>query len=321
MVGANNSNNWILSINYSIKQNNRMQSNSITIKQLRAFVATTEAKSFVDACAVLHLSQPALSAAIKNLEEQVGGKLLARTTRTLSLTPEGESFLPAARQILADWDEAFDDLGELFALRRGKLSIAAMPSYASNLLAAELVKFRSAHPNVKIVLHDVVAESVVDMVRNGQVEIGLTFWPGDDKDLEFTPLFDDRFQVALPPDNTLTNQSTVRWQHLEQHPLILLQLPSSIRRQIDKVIEERQLNMSVEVEAHQLSTIGRLVANGLGVSIVPDLCKLQMQEMGAVCRPLVAPTTSRRVGLVTRKRYPLSSAGAALAALIIPITQ
>ena len=89
---------------------------NITLKQLRTFITIAQSKSFAEASEILHLSQPALSISIKNLEETVGGKLLARSTRTLSLTPEGQIFLPTAKRLLADFDDAFIELAELFSL-------------------------------------------------------------------------------------------------------------------------------------------------------------------------------------------------------------
>lgn len=78
----------------------------MTVKQLRAFLAVAQSLSFAQACERLHLSQPALSLAIKNLEQSLGGQLLVRTTRSVALTPEGETLLPIAVRLLADWDNA-----------------------------------------------------------------------------------------------------------------------------------------------------------------------------------------------------------------------
>ena len=142
----------------------------VTVKQLRAFVAVAQTQSFAEACGLVHLSQPALSITIKNLESTVGGALLARSTRTLALTPEGETFLPVAKRLLAQWDGAFRDLDDLFKLKRGKLSVAAMPSFASHSLPQILQGFRQQHGHINVTIHDVVAEEVVSMVRSGQVE-------------------------------------------------------------------------------------------------------------------------------------------------------
>jgi LysR family carnitine catabolism transcriptional activator len=128
------------------------------IKQLKVFVAVAPARNFAEAGSRVHLSQPALSIAIKNLEEIVGGRLLVRTTRSLALTPEGEAFYPVAQRLLADWDNAFTDINNLFSMRRGKLSIAAMPLFASSLLPDTLAHHRNEPPNIDIAMQDVVAK-------------------------------------------------------------------------------------------------------------------------------------------------------------------
>ena len=97
----------------------------MTVKQLRAFLAVAQSLSFAQACERLHLSQPALSLAIKNLEQSLGGQLLVRTTRSVALTPEGETLLPIAVRLLADWDNAEDLLRQHFTLQMGKVAVAA----------------------------------------------------------------------------------------------------------------------------------------------------------------------------------------------------
>ena len=142
------------------------QPSHVTLKQVRAFVAVVQSSSFAEAATLIHLSQPALSSAISVLETAVGGRLLTRTTRTFALTPEGESFYPVALSLLADWDGALDNLHNRFALREGKISIAAMPSFAGNQLPIAIRNFKDAYPAVKITLNDVIAEEVVAMVRS-----------------------------------------------------------------------------------------------------------------------------------------------------------
>lgn len=285
---------------------------NISIKQLKAFVAVAETHSFIEACGRINLSQPALSISIKNLEAEIGGKLLARSTRTLALTPEGEEFLPVATRLLADWGDALEDLNNLFTLQRGRLSVAAMPSFASTELPKTLVEFRNLHPGVNITVHDVIAENVVEMVREGRVEVGITFEPPSSKDLEFQPLFIDKFVAALPPKHKLLKKKNIEWKILAENPFIALQRPSSIRERMDQNLEEENIKLSVEFEAHQLATIGRMVANGLGVSAVPSLCIEQMKELGVECRALIAPNINRPVGIITRSRYPLSTAAEAM---------
>jgi LysR family carnitine catabolism transcriptional activator len=297
-------------------------SQAVTLKQLRAFVAVAKTASFAEAGSLVNLSQPALSITIKNLEQAVGGKLLVRSTRTLALSPEGQSFLPVARRMIADWDGAFLDLHNMFALKRGKLNMACMPSFAANQLASTLQTFRQAHENINVTVHDVVAEEVVSMVREGKVECGICFDPGNSEDLNFTPLFNDEFVVALPAGHELAHKKKLAAKHIQNEPYISLQAPSSMSALIAQKIEsynsenttkQSLQTLSPSLEAHQLASIGSMVANGLGVSIVPSLCAPLFKQQGAVCIALHQPKISQQVGLLTRRRYALSAAAKSFA--------
>ncbi len=280
---------------------------SVTIRQLRCFAAVARSGSFAEAGSLLHLSQPALSIAVRNLEQEIGGRLLERSTRTVTLTPEGSRFYAVVQRLLADWDRSLEDVRNLFALRRGKLDIAAVPTFASSLLPAVLAQYHRRYPDINVTVHDVITESVVEMVRDGRVELGVTFDPGDAPDLNFTPLFRDRFVTVLPAGHPLLAKKRLKWRDLDGYPYIALQRPSSIRLLIDRSLQARGISMVPAFEAHQLASIGRMVSTGLGVSVVPALSSSQMQEMGAECRPLGEPVITRELGVITRKRQPLSA--------------
>lgn len=290
---------------------------NVTIKQLHAFAALAQSRTFAEACERVHLSQPALSISIKKLEEAVGGKLFTRSTRSLALTPEGEEFYPAVRRLLSDWEQSLQDVHNLFSLRRGKLDIAAMPSFTTSLLPGLLKAFHTRHVDINVTVHDVVAENVVEMVRSGRVELGVTFEPGEASDLEFHSLFRDRFVAVLPAGHPLLEgDSPLRWQDLQKCSYLTLQRPSSMRSLIEDTLEEAGISLSPAFEAHQLVSIGRMVAEGLGVSVIPALSALQMHEMGAEVRALESPPITRQVGVITRKRYALSVAAQAMLGII-----
>lgn len=281
---------------------------NVTLKHLRAFVAISETGSFADASYLVHCSQPALSVAIKNLEAEVGGRLFSRTTRSLTLTPEGRAFLPIAQRLISDWNHALGNLQDQFSLKSGKLSIAAIPSFASDHLPEVLALFKQRFPDVNVSIDDVITEDVVDLVSNARVEIGITFDPGMIKGLDFFPLFEDSFVALLPKGHTLCQADKIPWDMLLENDFIALRNPSSVRALIDEQIHRLKLDVQPVFEAHQLTTIGRLVAQGLGVSIVPSLCARQMEALGAVCCPLTTPNTIRQIGILTRLRTPLSVA-------------
>ncbi|MFP8967710.1 LysR family transcriptional regulator [Pokkaliibacter sp. CJK22405] len=289
----------------------------MTIKQLRAFVAVAETLSFADACERVFLSQPALSLAIKSLEDHAGGRLFRRTTRRLSLTPEGESFFPVAQRLIADWQAAEDELHNRFTLKKGKVAIAAMPSFASNHLPHLLHQFRQKFPDITIEVHDVIAEQVVEMVSKGRVELGLSFEPPTQEALSFVPLFEDAFIALLPPDHALAKQQIITGQSLFAEDFITLQRPSTVRTVIEQQAAQLNLAPRIAFDSHQLSTVGKMVATGLGVSIVPALCQQQMEELGAVCRPLTDPDIRRNVGVITRASISLSAAAEAMRSLVM----
>lgn len=280
---------------------------NITIKQIRAFLAVVEVNSFIEASELLHISQPALSTAIKNLEDTVGGKLLARSTRTLSLTPEGELFLPVAKRLLADFENALIELNELFLLRRGNLSLAAMPSFASTHLPQHLLSFNKDHPAIKVKIHDVIAEDALEMVQTGKVEFAISFDPGTSDDLNFETLFLDKFVAVFPKSHLLMKVNQIGWQHLVKYPFITLKRPSSIRLLMDNILAEQNIFLNVAFETNQLATVVQMVATEIGISVMPSLYKQQIQALNLEFKELSSPVISRRVGIITRRRYALSN--------------
>lgn len=284
----------------------------MTVKQLRAFLAVAQSLSFTQACERLHLSQPALSLAIKGLEETLGGPLLIRSTRSVRLTPEGETLLPLAKRLVADWDNAEELLRQRFTLQLGRVALAAMPSIACNRLPGALRRFRVRFPRVNVTVHDVINEQVIDMVRRQQVELGIAFEPETREGIDFLPLFDDTFVAVLPPDSPMAGAESIGWADLLTHDFITLQRPSMVRILLEQALSRQQTELPVAFESHQLATVGRMVASGLGVSAVPSLCREQMHELGARCVPLIAPRISRTVGIVLSAGQELSIAARAL---------
>jgi LysR family carnitine catabolism transcriptional activator len=289
---------------------------NIPLNQVIAFTTVARSGSFAKAAVQLHLSQPALSIAIKNLEESLGGKLLVRTTRSVAMTPEGKAFYPVARRLLSDWEQSLQDVRNHFSLLRGKLDIAAMPTYATNLLPVVLANFHQQYPDINITVHDVIAESVVEMVRENRCEIGVTFEPDNTPELNFEALYHDKFVAILPNKHPLMSKQQITWQDLLKYPHISLQRPAGTRALIDKALAEDGLTITPAFESHQLVSIGRLVNQGLGLGVVPSTSKAQMLEMGLQCRELVAPVIVHKVGIITRRDHALSAPAQVMQTLI-----
>tara|TARA_R110000796_G_scaffold252001_1_gene384801 strand:- start:47368 stop:48249 length:882 start_codon:yes stop_codon:yes gene_type:complete len=293
----------------------------MTVKQLRAFVIVAQTLSFVQACERLYMSQAALSLSIKALEEGLGGRLFSRTTRSVSLTPEGLALLPMARRLIAEWDNTEDEMRQRFTLRRGRVALAAMPSFAGNRLPVLLKHFRERYPTISVTVHDVINEQVIEMVRNRQVELGIAFEPDNALLMNFRPLYVDQFVAVVPAASELASRDTLYWTDLQAYPFIALQRPSMVRVLLEEYLRGENHKLEVSLESHQLVTIGRMVANGLGVSVVPALCIQQMRELGACCIPLTKPKIEKPIGILSMVDHEFSVAAQAIADILIEFSE
>jgi LysR family carnitine catabolism transcriptional activator len=284
----------------------------MTPRQLQAFVTVAQTLSFVRAGELLHLSAPALSLAIRNLERELGGALFSRSTRQVRLTPEGAELLPQAIQLMGDWASVRERVRQRFTLQRGHVSIAAMPSFAGSMLPAILRDFRGRHPRVEITVHDVVNEQAAEMVATGRVELAFGFEPVGEPAVEFRRLWVERFVAIVPRDAGVAGDA-VRWSQLLELPFITLQRPSSTRRMLEETLAAHGLQLPVALETHQLSTVIQLVAAGLGASVLPSMLARQSEDSGARVLALRSPAISQAVGMMSRREQELSMAASALA--------
>lgn len=286
--------------------------NNITYKQLRAFVEVARTLSYAQAAERMHITQPALSLSIKNLEEMLGGKLFKRSTRTLTLTPEGELFLPDAKRLLQSWQDCLQDVHNLFAMNRGRMTIASMPSFAGSLLPVLLRQFNQQFPSISLSVLDIVMEDVIKSVLNGDSEIGFVFKPDTLSGLEFIPLFMNDFVVVVAKGHALMDCSELSWQQISGQKYVSINRGASIRGWIDLVLQRHDVTLDVVAEAGQLDTIGQLVAAGLGISIVPALCNNQMRAKGLTTIPLLDSGLKKEVGMIRQIRSNLSQPAAEL---------
>ncbi|MCV2885268.1 LysR family transcriptional regulator [Aestuariibacter sp. AA17] len=281
---------------------------SVTYRQVESFVRVAQSSNFAEAAERLHLSQPALSLSLKKLESMLGGKLISRSTRSVRLTPEGKEFLPIALRLLNDWDRAVEDMQSRFSAQQGKLSIAAMPSFAATVLPNILSLFHSHFPNISLSVSDVVMETVFQQVREGRAELGFTFESDRYDGVAFHTLFYDAFTLVVPPNHALDSESVVSWFALQDFPFVAMNRGSTIRGWLDDIFSTKALAVNVVAEANQLATIGQCVKFGLGVSVVPQVCAEQMRQNGLVCIPLKEVWLRKKVGIIRSTHHELSVA-------------
>lgn len=284
---------------------------SVSYRNMLAFIRVAESATFAEAAEKLHLTQPALSSAIKKMEAQMGGKLFSRSTRRIHLTPEGETLLPTAKRLIDEWDETFQDMQNLFAVRQGKLTLAAMPSFAESRLPDILSHYHAQYPNIRLRIVDVVMEEVIDSVLSGRAELGFTFEPEIIDGLVFSPMFDDCFVAVVYQDHPLAGEKSIELQDCFSYPFIAMNRGSAVRKWTEQAAAQHG-NINIIAETGQLGSLGQLIAQGLGISVVPALCRAQMQARGLCCIGINNNPLVKRVGLIRQVRGGMSVAAQAL---------
>jgi len=288
----------------------------ISYKNMRAFVEVALSNTFAEAAQNLFLSQPALSSAIKNMETQLGGKLFVRSTRRVELTPEGKLFLPKVQRVLLDYEGAIDDVKALFQAQQGSLVISAMPSYASGPLPSIISAFTQLYPNITIRVLDVVMEKVIDNVQQQRAELGFVFAPQSMHGMVFEPLMNDKFCVAMPETHPLAKNNHCSLHDILPFPFVAMNRESSIRGWLDEATQKANIRLNTVAEASQLSTIGQLVLSNIGIAIVPQLCKQEMQNKGLICLDFSDFSLNKQIGLIYRQQDNLSVAAQALLGML-----
>jgi len=279
----------------------------LSTRQLRAFIALAEQRSFTRAAALSHLSQPAFSALIRQLEDQLNQRLFDRSTRHVELTTEGRAFEPAARRVLAEFDTALAGAADYAAKRRGRVAIALLPSLAAGWLPAVLADFRARHPLIELDVADVLSEACIERVKTGQSDLAIAAIRADTPELRAEPFCTDRFHLVCPAGHPLAKaKAAPKPKDLLPYPFIHLSRTSSVRQYLDAALRPLQLNTVMEVD--QLATVMGMVRAGLGISIVPELALFHFQQRELVTRVLGWKGLMRRLYLVRRRDRGLSVA-------------
>lgn len=284
----------------------------LTYKQIKAFLILAQSSTFAEAAEKIHLSQPALSTSIKKMEILLGGKLFSRSTRRVLLSQEGKEFVPIAKRLIHDWDTATHDMQELFAMQRGKLTLAAMPSYANSKLPSILQLFKQRWEEINITIKDVVMEEVIALIREGRAEIGFSFESDYMEGLEFYPLLDNPFIAVMSEEHPLASNTQVSWEKLVDYEFVAMNRGSSVRQWIEEFVSKNGYSLNIVTEANQLSTLGELVNHGLGISVVPGICESQFSQNQVRCLPIEGVNLAKRIGILKASRKSLSVTAQAL---------
>lgn len=284
------------------------------MRDLHAFIALAEQKSFTRAAEQCFLSQSAFSALIQGLEKELGVRLFARSTRRVELTAEGELFAESAKRLLAEFAQVHDELRDHAEKRKGRIAVAALPSLAAGWLALMLKEFRDAYPGIATELHDTLSDECLELVRRGRVDFALCGAGAEMAGLEAEPLCTDEFYVVMHRGHPLARKKALAAADLLNQPFIHLSHTSSVRQLLDAALHPARVHGVMEV-AH-LASVASLVANNVGISVIPYLALSQFSSPHLVARGLSEPKIVRTIYLVRQYDKPLSAAAEAFLMLL-----
>jgi len=284
--------------------------------ELMAFVVTAEKASFRLAAEALFLSPPALSRRVERLEAALGARLLERTTRHVALTAVGQEFLQEARAALAGLDEAAQRVSDQSRLRRGRVTIACIPSVATNLLPRVLRAFATAQPEVQVHVIDENARQVLDAVLRGDADFGVSFTGSQESALRFEALLRERYVLAMPRRHAWARRTGVAWSELAGQRLVSVSHQSGNRLFLDQVMAELPAQPVAWYECNHVAGALALVEAGLGLAAIPQLAL--PPDHAQVCGvPLTEPDVWRTLGLLQRRDRLLSPTAHALRQCIL----
>lgn len=273
---------------------------------LHAFLAIAERGSFQLAAAHLNLSQTALSHRIRKLEEDLGVKLLARTTREVSLTQAGLDLLPKVKDTIASLSVSLDELRREGRSRQETLAIGCLPTVASGRLPLALRLFRERHPDVVLRIHDNSATEISDQVQAGTIEFGITLVAAHRWDFDIEMLIKDPFTLVCPDNHPLASQPSVSWSELADVPLIRVSQQTGNRMIIDDALGSRRESLSWRYEVLHVQTAVSLVRAGVALTVIPRLALDSVDERGLRLVPLRNPSITRQLGIISKRGAPLS---------------
>ncbi|WP_288876598.1 LysR family transcriptional regulator [uncultured Kosakonia sp.] len=285
---------------------------NIELRHLRYFIAVAEELHFGHAAARLNISQPPLSQQIQILEQQVGARLLARTNRSVSLTPAGRQFLADSRQILNQVDEAAARAlrlhqGETGELRIGFTSSAPFIKAVSDTLSS----FRQRYPDVHIQTREINTREQIAPLNEGTLDLGLMRNTPLPETLAWEVILREPLLAMIPRNHPLATRTAVSLHELAQEPFVFFDphVGTGLYDDILSLMRRYQLTPRIAQEVGEAMTIIGLVAAGLGVSILPaSFHRVQLSEMCWI--PIVEEDAVSEMWLVWSKHQE-QGAGAA----------
>ena len=287
------------------------------VETFKIFCDLVDTGSFSKAAAINSITQSAVSQQIRSLENRYHVTLIERGRRNFSLTPEGNAFLEASKQILDIYDHLGDKLHELQNVVAGDIKIAAIYSIGLHELPPYLKEFRRLHPNVELHVEYRRSAEVYSLVLNGEVDLGLVSFPSKRKGLQIEPFTKDKLVVICHPNHRLAQRKHLRIEEIEGEKFIAFEPDLPTRKVIDRYLREHGIAIKHAMEFDNIETVKRAVEIENGISIVPQNTVKQEVANGALAAvEIEKPEMWRPLGILIKRNRSCSPAHKEFIALL-----
>jgi len=285
------------------------------IDKLELFLALARARHFGRAAEEVGVSQPTLSAGVKQLEEMLGVPLVVRGSRFQGFTAEGERLLEWSRRLVGDWRSMRQDIEALRKTVCGHFRLAAVPT-ALAMVPKLTIAVIDKHPGVDFLILASNSQQIIEQVENLAIDAGLTYLDNEPVgNFVQIPLYRERYHLITGPASDFSGRTEVRWAELQDVPLCLLSPDMQNRRIIDRALHQVGVTAEVAVESNSMTALAAHVRTGRWTSIMPTVL---MEALGLPAEleaiPLVDPVIEHTIGLVMMNRDPQSPMAAAMIA-------
>ena len=278
------------------------------INQLEVLIAVAREKSFSRAADVLGRTQPAVSQAVRRLEQEIGEKLFDRSSKDGTLTAAGELLVDYARQMMNLRHAANTALREMRNLQNGKVTISANEHTVFYLLPV-IEQFRRQHPTIKIEVQRGVASRIPEQITAREVELGVISFKPTDASLRSVSVLNDELLLIVAPGHRLAGHSTVSIRDLADETFIAHNAISPYRKRVIESFDKYDTRLNISVELPSLEAIKRLVESGVGVALVPKLtAKAEIANGQLAGMSVKEMKLERKLNIIYRKNSVLSHA-------------
>ena len=285
------------------------------IDKLEFILALAREKHFGHAAEACGVTQPTLSAGVKQLEEQMGVLLVNRGSRFQGFTPEGQRVLEWARRIVGDSRTMREEINSLKLGLSGRLRLAAIPT-ALAMVAALTTPYREKHPHVQFTIYSRTSIEILDLLDNIEIDAGITYLENEPIGrVSNVPLYLEHYCLLTSADAPLGNRDSVTWAEVAQVPLCLLTPDMQNRRIIDRLLKGAGGESRPTLESDSMILLYSHVRTGRWASVMPAKIADTLGLTDTIrAIPITQPKAVQTIGLVVPQREPMTPITAALVA-------